>query len=168
MTAELVQQLAQLKLLRCTKPLNKPRGRSNLKLSNSGVRSNFSSSGTRINPNCNNGNGNSGIQINPNSINKPWGTMDTTRSVLLPYSITEMCSGGGVLCSNGLPAIASMNIRLIGTHLSTLPIIPLTVVAFSPILVLPRILHHVATKDQRSWASDHANAGARYTKLPTH
>src|SRR6266568_5258740 len=89
-------------------------------VNHNGASGNFSSSGTRINPNCNNGNGNSGIQINPNSINKPWGTMDTTRSVLLPYSITEMCSGGGVLCSNGLPAIASMNIRLIGTHLSTL------------------------------------------------
>jgi len=40
-----------------------------------------------------------------------------------------------------------MKIRLIGTHLSTLPIIPLTVVAFSPIFVLPRILLHFATKD---------------------
>jgi len=44
-------------------------------------------------------------------------------------------------------------------------VIPLTVVAFSPILVLPRIRLHFATRDQISWASDHANAGARrYTK----
>ena len=37
MTAELVQRLLHLKLLRCTKALNKPRGHSNLKLRSSGV-----------------------------------------------------------------------------------------------------------------------------------
>src|SRR6266849_3594774 len=101
MTAELVQRLAQLKLLLCTKPLNTTRGRSNLKLSSSGgkdsshhdssgsssnrsnsgvnhngARGNFSSNGTRVNPNSNRG-----TQINHNSIKKPRGTMYATRLI---------------------------------------------------------------------------------------
>src|SRR5713226_7310698 len=95
MTAELVQRLAQLKLLLCTKPLNTTRGRSNLKLSSSGGKdsshhdssgssSNRSNSGvnhsnhngTRVNPNSNRG-----TQINPNSIKKPRGTMYATRLI---------------------------------------------------------------------------------------